>query len=848
MLVSILVTVLLVALVVALVYPVPSAPGADVLGRIGAGVRTDPVLRPVLIIVAMVLALLVWRRWRLARLAYRPGPVEVTHIVSATKDSVPVDEIEARFREALTSVQLATPSIVPGQSAPVDFMSEVRTAAVTARTPLGILAAAIASITVTHAYRVSCVVRTDGRGGRKGLTVHVSHRLTGGGGVDTVWGDTWEAVVDEAASHVAAHILPRTQLARRPPWTSWRGVQLEPALFFHFQEARRLATAGSLEEALGHFEQALQLDPHNPYIRFERAAVQEELGLYVDALAGYIDIVAIEAWYDRRLWRRLRELFGDNPEGERPPSRWARSPSGPDALLLARYRMVCSLAAGSRLAEQWRRAVDSADDDKSPQGRRAKARKLVVNRLRRLLRLYHAELAETYRKSGDPMPKGELEDEHILRLVFQHAAVTEGRALERDYRWSRRRRRPNMPITQTAVRFLPIWAPLQFVTAAKEAPPVGSLKGQKDVQWVARRLGWTGDVSKWAPEPERLARLVGWAFRFKPRRILEWQEHYNAACTCAVGLASLPAEGSEQPAQTRLKLLRWRTRTAEDADKPRDVAELFARHATRYLERAVVATDSQFAASRSPWLRWGDQDLDHLRIRRDFDNFLAHYFPVPAVDAPSPPNIQRLLISGHVTMLLARFGELRARYWEDRQERWPDRDTIASFADEKEWWAQVAEYTRECRHWPVRQKLVAHANRFTVTTGQPAFDSALHDLVDDKRWWSKTGRELPSEKTGNERHEALSELVVGLATERDRELADLAERAAGLEAVVVSPSGQRRGPVLDPPTVAAFAAAWRGVATWMRALTGAETDKELADARDEASTAIDALRAKRSGL
>jgi hypothetical protein len=87
-----------------------------------------------------------------------------------------------------------------------------------------------------------------------------------------------------------------------------------------------------------------------------------------------------------------------------------------------------------------------------------------------------------------------------------------------------------------------------------------------------------------------------------------------------------------------------------------------------------------------------------------------------------------------------------------------------------------------------------------------------------------------------------------LATKRDREIAELAKLVGDLDALVAPVPGNRRGPVLDPPAVAALAGAWRGVATWMRALTDALTDEDLSAARNEATTAIAALRTKRSGL
>jgi tetratricopeptide (TPR) repeat protein len=851
---------LLALLVLAAVVAVPTKPiGSDRLREWAAVADAYGAVRVAVIVLLAVLVVWLWRRWRIASMAARSGPVQVQPFVSATTEDVPVEEIEALFREALTSVQLSAPSKIPGASVPEDYVAEVRTSANTARTPLGLVVSAALSAWVTSAYRVTCTIRTDDLHGRKGLAVQIAGRQSGSAGVDMVWDTTWEQVARRAACYVAAHVIPRARLSRRPPWTSWRGVQLHPELFFHFQEGRRLAGLGRLEEALQNFDQALQRDPNNPYIRFEKATVQEELGLYVDALAGYVDIVGLERWHDRGLWKRYRELFGDDPTRRGGETRWwvrdnpprwlERSPNGQAAIQLARFRIACSLAAADRLAEQWSRHMSTGATDQDRL--RHEERDQVVHRLRPLLAAYFRTMCEAYGKdrSADDMVRlrGKLEQERdALRQVFQYAALNEGRVLAADYAWLRWRRWtwPLPPVSRAALGVLPVWGLLQlrYVEGLSRNSAVVELRGfAKLTDGQARRrdkqLTLPPDTG-WPPDAAGVSRLLR-GTRRKARVWRDWHGHYNVACAFAASMLS--AAHKEDPAEG----------VTEDHAARHDA---HIRYAVRHLERAVASADGQFAAGRAPWLRFGDQDLEDLRSTREFRTFIDRHFPSTVPLPRSAWNVRILVVTAHFTQLAARFADLRAAYWRDRRATVGSWQWRAALAEEPQWWDVLREYSRDYRHWPVRHRLVGHGLTSVFTTRIGRFDPALPELTDDLHWRTKVREHgldggsssgtLDKVQAWLRHSKALGTLSEEVQHERDRALENLASKLSAPADLggLLRKAAVRTGAPLPDEHVAALVTqlvvTWESVAAWMHGLSSRPGDGDQRTAEDE----LDRLR------
>jgi hypothetical protein len=427
---------------------------------------------PVAAIVGVVLVLSLLHRAIQAWNAAGPAGVDITVFPAAAPSEVQADQISAELRRALTEVYLSGPSVVPGESARQDFLTDVRGVVEHARTPWGALVAALSLLSPRNVYRVFCTVQRHGPAGERALTVEVSGLPRQEVSVTTIRDETWELIIRRAACHIAAYVLPRTKVSRRAPWTPWHGINLNPELFFHFHEARRLARLGRLEEALHHFNESIALDPLNAYIRIEKATVQDELGLFVDALGSYVDVVTIEGWHDRPVWRRYRAILGDRRYDERHV--FPGSPNGPAALQLARYRMVASLAAGYRLATQWHNNTAPTGEEVRQAARHREANQ-VMRRLRLLIGPYAQLMMDAHL-----VPEGtqqavldrlDRDDPEILRRVFQYAALEEAAAIERDYHWSRPRRWRRLPIGQAAIRVMPVWAALQYhyVECAQQA-------------------------------------------------------------------------------------------------------------------------------------------------------------------------------------------------------------------------------------------------------------------------------------------------------------------------------------------------------------------------------------------
>src|SRR5688572_18305578 len=81
-------------------------------------------VRTWLLPVAALAFLYLFARFLLARRAAHAGAIDIA--MSAPDAGVQADRIVAQLREALISVRLSSSSPVPGESAPQDFVSDVR--------------------------------------------------------------------------------------------------------------------------------------------------------------------------------------------------------------------------------------------------------------------------------------------------------------------------------------------------------------------------------------------------------------------------------------------------------------------------------------------------------------------------------------------------------------------------------------------------------------------------------------------------------------------------------------------------------------------------------------------------
>ncbi|GAA1823097.1 hypothetical protein GCM10009682_49280 [Luedemannella flava] len=774
-----------------------------------------------------------WQRMRMAGQATRAAAVEI--LLPKSDNENLGDEIVAELRQALTVVHLSSPSVVPGESTPQDFLTDVRTAA-TGTSGWGLLAMAVGRLRRT-AYQVTLVPRADG--GRHGLTVEVACRPTRENEVATVYGRNWADAAHQAAYHVAAFVLPRTALSHQPPWIPWHGVQLNAGLFYNFHEARRLAAAGRYEEALRHFDAALEEDPLSPYIRVEKATVLDQLGLYLDALATYVDVVAIECRYDLNAWTHYQGLtrYGAGPK----PQEHTRSPSGPAALQLARYRMVGSLAASDRLADQWvrnQRKAFSQDD----QSERAEEATRVIARLRRLLRHYadlmvdahgvRQALAEGRGLSEPVLAERDIENHRpTLRRVLQYAALHEARALKLDYGTGRAD--PALPISRGAIRVLPIWATLQYryldLVAAVSGqahhdpgplpPDLPALNDTGMRTFVKELVGNDGGwpVDQWPPPAKGVQKLVVAALDGHGATDHGWHEHYNAACVYAVGMLTpelYPGLDSD---------------TIDVVDRAADDHRALVRHAIDQLTQAVFAADSHFAGGAAPWLGQGDQDLNDLRVTDGYRIFADRFLPRTSAPPLIPRNVALLSISGHLVHLVELFARQAREHWAARAVAKGAEQSINPVALRTEAirWRQLGAFCLNYRDWPTRHRLIELAGG-KINAALPTIDS-------DLRWVRYTKAILEEDRRKDEERRRAGAGSRGnvarwlsISAELDRyalHTVSVRNQALDLLGCVLTAAAESiedatrfvadRPGTHDARTSEAFADAWAAVEEWM---------------------------------
>ncbi len=655
------------------------------------GTNDDETVRTAHVVLALVSALVAaWavRRARLAWLAVKPGPIQTELFVDATDKQINIDEVMWHFRRALSAMRLSPPASVPGGSTQTSWLEVMRTTVGESKSVVAAIAGLVSALAADHAYRVTGVLRIRSERPSFGVTVQVSLVPTGSGAVETVWDESWSGAAERAAAVVGAFVLPRTRLCRQPPWTAWQGLRMPYEVYYNHQRAKELVGERRYEEAMARYYDALAGDPQNPYLRIELLQIHEQLGLHLDAVAGYADIVGIEAWEDRRLWVRLTKLLRAERH-ESPRLRFRAPRDGPQALLLARYRLVCQLANGDQLAHQW-----LAQDPPGSGPRRPRERAAIRARACYWLDHYYGQFKEAYRNDAAlPETLGTAAGRPALRQFFQYVAVREASILLTDYRWRALRRRRRMPVSQRSLRIMTTWAPLQLYDAERRC--VGEIRPPAKIkEMTALRKRIEPDNRLWPPEADVVHKPLNRAMRSWLHRP-DWQAEYNAACTLAVCLS--PGTDPADP---------------ECEQRRRAIAE----DAVRHLERAVASADSGYTALYSDWLAAGDQDLNDLRTMQVFLQFLARYFPGSEPRPYSPTRLIGLLASNHAVAIAQRYAALRARWWRSRSYSDADRPELGREAEVRR---LMRAYAANVSHWQSRLDLIEESKRLAALLSRP---------------------------------------------------------------------------------------------------------------------------------
>jgi hypothetical protein len=680
-----------------------------------------------LIVFAVPLALgavLVYAIWRfqLEWLAHRPGPILVLpFVVSAGRgDGASGADPDASQAIALTSLfqryvvrsRLYGPTAIPPSGRSTDFLTVVERAGDTGGV-WGALGRLPRLLAPPSAYQVECTILPpsapdpgETADGGPAMIVELT-RFPGSLVAPVVIRDaTWERVVERAAHWVAGVILPRTRRCRFPPWTMWRGLRLPDELFDLYQRFESHKQARELDEAMAALRAALKLDPGNLALRLEMGKLQEQLGLRLDALATYEDIIGRASRGDRALallWNVPPAEWGHADADESEDRAWsdrrriAELPARHPVVYVARYRHMLLLGLGDRLAAEWwptlvdddqqriagTSVVDrcrtgvhrSAHQRRSDYSRRILAQRLgarypwVEDELRNrcLLSSPSWEFMQPIGPGSTAVPAQDAMAAD-LRIFLTTTSLCELELLllerGRDLLTSRDVREV---VSLRSLRLVLPWGILRAGLAITSAPPRGvrqpahPSKADESIVFRLSRprimpkhgAGLLDRGSGWPPDLDVLRRYIATTLRSRTRTLHSWHEHYNAACTYAlVMLPPGPGELGGRPSTLPPQLV---ARASEAA--------------VSQLSKAVACGDSGFLASQREWLLTEDPDLDILRgTDMFFDLEAATFGSVRGTDRRGP-QLVTWQISTFSSRLVLVIAQQMSTLWRERQSR-----------------------------------------------------------------------------------------------------------------------------------------------------------------------------------
>ncbi|MFY1668688.1 tetratricopeptide repeat protein [Plantactinospora sp. WMMB334] len=667
-----------------------------------------------------------WRHRRRVRLAYRPGPVDVQEFTDATPDhSGPVDDLRSQFCQRLSETHIYPPYAGPADPPPETFLDVAGGVDPRSGNPLVLLLQMLPRLWPRIGYRVTGVLQVRAQEPRYGVSATVTSFLGGGrSAMTTQWGNTWEEATRRAAYWVLATILPVTRLGRAAPWRNWCGRELPAALFAAYDKGKELQDRRQFDEALRYYAEALRLDPFNADLRVMVASVQEEMGLFLDALDTYQSALVLReqgGWYDDHVWTTRTDRLRDPRRHLLGTLRHLRR--RPDSIRL-RYQYACTLAYTERTVHQWFRSDGVGDREKVRRQMRQRLEKAFVDR-------YWPVVVTFADAPGEQSAREWLR--RVLRgfpeatqVVFQIAAAQELYRLREDSVLAWFVRTSRSEVTRSALLLLrDVWAPLRLARAwhdwaaagwqplhrAGRVPPVGPFDdGGCLAGWWRRgpRIR-AGPLSReWPCGGVLLDRAIRRAQRRRwPAPPPGSFEFYNAACTYGFALKGYFPE-PERPAPAHLSAAGralWRGRrlitdalplaahpprwyrwpiTAPSAPGgdghsgpdhpveasphplPPPVAPLVAK-AVEQLRAALACTESGVAADRlRRWILSSEPDLAPLRRLQDFGYFEEEVYPSLGVVLPRPDKVINSRMSAYAKELLCQGAVLLEQTWHDR--------------------------------------------------------------------------------------------------------------------------------------------------------------------------------------
>jgi hypothetical protein len=653
-----------------------------------------------------------------------PAAVAFVATAPAAGDQVagaPVVQLSMYFRQRLSDLRLTAPTATPGARTSVDFVDLLETSKLDPKQPFAAIGRVLRLVRPTHAYEVKAKLLRRDEPPAFGVALEVivlpQRRTT----LRTYWRDTWEEALDRAARGVSAQVVPRSRHSDRGTWTGWRRLTLDEKLFDLHHQAQRLLGEQRYEEALDHCYEALRRDPGNGYLRYALGAMQEELALYLDA---YLTYGAIPGSLD----------VPKDKHHRRANARIA---------FLARYRQTILLGYGERLAEQWLPPPPEAVDS-----RRSEELRGLRDRLRPDLKTAfialnvdpadlaglnlegdlaagldellderaHLDSVEQGKGGlGRPLKRSERHDnrarrERRLHLFFQLLAAGGVRALLADY-GGPALKHVDTGVTATSLDLLPAWAEVR-VRRARHL--LGSEVGRQRAraqppESAARGAGVRRDSSRWPPTPQQVRELWaaapyvgGRSLEERLRTSTEFADHYNAACTYAIGLLTHRHEPSEQAR-----------------------VDALAEAAVGELVLAADAGGSSMVATRWDRILSDEPDLDGLRPEPAFRRFETERLPSPRPAPVRPSSIVRLKASRHSVRLAYLCTERLEAAWHARAAEEGDTDihrALAWWRDEQGAWWLARDLALHHRHWQTRLDLIQEMQAFAERNAMPPFE------------------------------------------------------------------------------------------------------------------------------
>jgi hypothetical protein len=681
---------------------------------------------------AAVAALAGIRGYVFRSLLRAPGPIEVVSFDDASVPppatangdaAAPIVQLSMYFRQRLSDLRLTAPTATPGARTSVDFVELLETSKIDPKQPFAAIGRMLRVVRPTHAYEVKAKLLRRTESPCCGVALEVIVLPQRHTTLRTYWRDSWEEALDRAAGGVSAQVVPRSRLSDRGTWTSWRGLTLDEKLFDLNDQALRLLAEQRYEEALDHCYEGLRRDPGNGYLRYALGSMQEELALYLDAFLTYRAIPGSLDVARGRYHRRANARIA----------------------FLARYRQTILLGYGERLAEQWLPPPPEAVDSRRSaelRGMRERLRPVLKDAFKELnvaaadLRLLnltgdldegldellderaHLDSLEQERGGlGRPLKRSERHDnrtrrERRLQVFFQLLAIGAVRKLLADFGGAPTLKHEDTGLTATSLHLLPAWAEVR-VRRARHL-----LRSELDRQRARPRSPAItvddpangGDGEHWPLTPAEIRALWAQAPPIGGRTLPErmrtskaYAEHYNAACTYAIGL--LPHRGRHEVSGQEL------------------VCEL-AEAAVKELVRAADAGGSSTLATRWDRILSDEPDLDGLRPEPAFRRFETERLPSSRPAPVRPSSIVRLKASRHSVRLAWLCAERLEAAWHGRAEEQGATDihrALVWWRDELEAWRLARDLALHHRQWQTRLDLINEMQAFSERNGMPPF-------------------------------------------------------------------------------------------------------------------------------